>query len=76
MSQDRDRAYPYTFEHCVRYLDYFSDEHANIVPLILDNGTSVIFPKGWTDEEADKWRKGMELQRPNDYPTSSYQTFH
>jgi hypothetical protein len=30
----------------------------------------VQFPKGWTNEDADKWRKGMELQRPTITATS------
>lgn len=45
--------------------DFFSENDGVKEPTILSDGTSVQFPKGWTDEDADKWRKGMELQRPN-----------
>lgn len=46
------------------YTDYFSND-SNTKPVILDDGTSVQFPKDGTDEDADKWRKGMELERPS-----------
>jgi hypothetical protein len=49
------------------YMDFFSDDSTHKEPVILDDGTSVLFPSGWTDEDADKWRKGMELQRPGHY---------
>ena len=45
-------------------LRLFGDNNSNKVPVLLEDGTSVQFPKGWSDEDADKWRKGMELQRP------------
>jgi hypothetical protein len=52
-----------TAKPCAGYVDYFSDSPYNI-SVVLDDGTSVLFPKCWTDEDADKWRKGMDLQRP------------
>jgi hypothetical protein len=45
------------------YMDYFGENDTD-KPIILEDGTSVSFPDGWTDEDADKWRKGMELQAP------------
>jgi hypothetical protein len=54
------------------YVDFFSENDALREPVILQDGTSVQFPKGWTDEDADKWRKGMELQRPDDYRATSF----
>jgi len=76
MAQDRNLEFPYPSGPYLGYVDHFSEESVNTEPLILEDGTSVIFPKGWTDEDADKWRKGMELQRLNDFPTGSYETFH
>ena len=54
------------------YMDVFGDDHDFREPLVLEDGTSVLFPRGWTDEDADKWRKGMRLQRPSDCPTKIY----
>jgi hypothetical protein len=51
------------------YADYFSND-ANSKPVILTDGTSVLFPKDWTDEDAGKWRRGMALERPS--PQSSH----
>jgi len=56
-------------------MDYFSDDQTNNEPVILGDGTSVLFPKDWTDEDADKCRKGMELQRPSN-TASTYDIFH
>jgi len=64
--------FPYLPERYQGFMDFFSDNNTNKEPVILEDGTSVQFPKGWTDEDADKWRKGMELQRPGDYTASSY----
>ena len=50
-------------EESVGYLDYFGQTFSVREPLIMSDGTSVVFPKGWTDEDADKWRKGKQLQR-------------
>ena len=76
MAQYRDLAFPYLPEQYRGYMDYFSDAKENKEPIILDDGTSVVFPKDWTDEDADKWRKGMELQRPANYSGSTYDTIH
>jgi hypothetical protein len=45
-------------------MDFFSENHKNREPIVMEDGTSVVFPSGWTDEDADKWRKGMQLVRP------------
>ena len=50
---------------CSGYVDYFSDGNPNSEPIILEDGTSVAYPAGWTDEDADKWRKGNKLQPPS-----------
>jgi hypothetical protein len=62
---------PYIPEKFHGYMDFFERNDLQ-EPLILEDGTSVEFPSGWTDEDADKWRKGMQLQRPSDYTASSY----
>jgi hypothetical protein len=49
------------------YIDFFSEHYTHKEPVILEDGTSVQFPKDWTDEDADKWRKSMDLQRPDNY---------
>jgi hypothetical protein len=68
----QDRLYfPYLPADRQGYIDFFSENYTNKEPVILDDGTSVQFPKDWTDEDADKWRKGMELQRPDHYRATS-----
>jgi hypothetical protein len=62
-------------EQDLGYMDFFSDENSNNKPVILEDGTSVLFPKDWTDEDADKWRKGMDLQKP-DYSIGHSHHFH
>lgn len=53
-------------------MDYFSDHHNNKEPVVLEDGTSVLFPKGWTDEDADKWRKSMDLQHPEGFYAKTF----
>lgn len=55
--------FPYIPEQYQGYMDYFGDNTTKD-SIVLEDGTSVSFPEGWTDEDADKWRKGMELQAP------------
>ena len=62
MTQKRHE-FPFIPERYQGYVDYFG-ENPTKNPIILEDGTSVSFPEGWTDEDADKWRKGMELQPP------------
>ena len=33
-------------------------------PLVLRDGTSIEWPKGWTQEDADRWRKAAKLEKP------------
>ena len=68
----RHPAFPYLPQRYTGYMDYFSDNHKNKEPVVLEDGTSVLFPKGWTDEDADKWRKGMELQAPEGFFARTY----
>ena len=56
--------FPYLASQHAAYIDYWSESDNTKEPVILEDGTSVPFPKHWTDEDADKWRKGMELQHP------------
>lgn len=72
MSHHPKLDFPYLPERYQGFMDFFSDNNTHNEPVILEDGTSVQFPKGWTDEDADKWRKGNELQRPADYTASSY----
>jgi hypothetical protein len=66
---------PFLPEQDLGYIDFFSDDYDCKKPVILDDGTSVLFPKDWTDEDADKWRKGMKLQRPEHSPAHVHR-FH
>jgi hypothetical protein len=64
--------FPYSPEQRQGYMDFFSEDHRNHEPLVLEDGTSVAFPAGWTDEDADKWRKGVELQAPSGVQAATY----
>ena len=33
-----------------RAIDFFSENYANREPVILEDGTSIQYPAGWTDE--------------------------
>jgi hypothetical protein len=59
--------FPYLTEARQGYMDFFNPSYTNKTPLILADGTSVQFPADWTDEDADKWRKSMDLQRPDGF---------
>ena len=76
MPHDRELQFPYLPEQYRGYMDYFSDDNENKEPIILEDGTSVVFPTGWTDEDADNWRKGMDLQRPGHYSARTFDLFH
>ena len=71
MGQHAKLYFPYLPQHRQCYIDFFSENYTNKEPVVLEDGTSVQFPRGWTDEDADKWRKGMELQRPDYYRATS-----
>jgi hypothetical protein len=47
------------------YGDYFAMDESIREPILLKDGTSVLFPSHWTDEDVDRWRKGMGLQPPS-----------
>lgn len=47
------------------HVDFFSDSHTNRMPIILSDGTSVKFPRGWTEKQADEFRKKSHLMRPS-----------
>jgi hypothetical protein len=64
--------FPHIPDRCAGYMDLFSERHQNKAPLLLKDGTSVVFPAGWTDEDANKWRKGKELQKPEGYSASTF----
>lgn len=67
MGQQHKVHFPFLPADRQGYIDFFSDNYTNKEPAILEDGTSVQFPKDWTDEDADKWRKGMQLERSGDY---------
>lgn len=69
---DQLKSFPYLPDQYTGYMDYFASEHNFKEPVILEDGTSVRFPTGWTDEDADKWRKGHELQRPDLFTARTY----
>jgi hypothetical protein len=46
------------------YSDYFALASSVQEPLLLGDGTSVLFPGGWTDEDAFSWREDMGLKQP------------
>jgi hypothetical protein len=76
MPQRPDLDFPYLPEQYRGYMDYFSGDNTNKEPVVQEDGTSILFPSGWTDEDADKWRKGMELQRPGRYTAQTRDRFH
>jgi hypothetical protein len=45
------------------FWDYYGDNPGN-EPIILEDGTSVSFPEGWTGQDVEKWRKERGLQPP------------
>jgi hypothetical protein len=59
MSKPHVLDFPYISEARAGYMDFFSPAYSNKEPIILEDGISVQFPAGWTDEDADKWRFGV-----------------
>ncbi len=47
------------------YRDYFEKRAARQGPLVLSDCTSIEWPKGWTEDDAMRWRKANDLERPN-----------
>ncbi len=58
------RPFPSSDPYGQGYGDYFCVDDSIQEPILLKDGTSVLFPRNWTDEDADKWRKGVGLQPP------------
>jgi len=48
------------------YADLFSNQHDNSQPLILFDGTSVQWPRGWTENDAVAWREKRDLMPPTE----------
>jgi hypothetical protein len=46
------------------FLDVFTDNDIPRAPRIMKDGTSVHWPKGWTQEQADEWRLEHNLESP------------
>lgn len=67
--------FPYLSEH-FGYVDHFDQTGSAKEPFILEDGTSERFSKDWTDEDADKWRQGMALQRPDNFRVSTHYILH
>ena len=43
------------------FVDDFSDSHDFAEPVIHANGTDISWPKGWTSEDAMRWRAEHKL---------------
>jgi hypothetical protein len=71
-----DLHFPYISAGHAGYMDFFRASYGNKEPIILEEGTSVRFPAGWTDEDADKWPKAMELQRSSNYTARTYSNWY
>ena len=46
------------------YIDVFCDCHHYTEPKLLMNGTDVAWPAGWSQQQADAWRRGNSLLAP------------
>jgi len=46
------------------YLDIFCECHRYTEPKVLSNGTDIAWPAGWSQDQADAWRKARGLQSP------------
>jgi hypothetical protein len=46
------------------YIDVFCSCHHYTEPKILTNGTDIAWPAGWSQEQADTWRKEHDLAPP------------
>lgn len=53
------------------HVDLYCDCHGFPTPMVLNNGTDVAWPAGWTQERADKWRRANHLSRPTEEPPTS-----
>jgi hypothetical protein len=46
------------------HVDVFCKCHHYTEPKILSNGTDIAWPAGWTEAQADQWRREHALERP------------
>jgi len=46
------------------HLDLFCNCHRYTEPKILNNGTDIAWPAGWTEQQATGWRINNALARP------------
>lgn len=49
------------------YDNYFAIDDSIREPILLKDGTSVLFPAHWTEEQVAGWRKNMGLQPPSSF---------
>jgi len=47
-----------------RYIDIFCECHRYTEPKILMNGTDIAWPAGWTQRQANDWRRQHDLSLP------------
>jgi hypothetical protein len=46
------------------YEDVFDPHGSHLHPVSLDDGTSIAWPPGWSQKDADLWRRATGLVRP------------
>jgi len=46
------------------YADIFDPHSSHLQPVSLDDGTSIAWPPGWSQKDADLWRRAIGLVRP------------
>jgi hypothetical protein len=46
------------------YRDIFNPKNLRRGPLVLSDMTSIEWPAGWTQVDADRWRKTNGLEKP------------
>jgi len=46
------------------YADIFDPHSSHLQPVNLDDGTSIAWPPGWSQKDADLWRRAIGLVRP------------
>ncbi len=48
------------------HADLFCDCHQNPRPVILNNASHVAWPSGWSELQAEEWRRKNKLARPSE----------
>jgi hypothetical protein len=46
------------------YRDIYGERDARQGPLVLRDGTSIEWPKGWKAEDAARWRRASRIEKP------------